>query len=303
MSGTQTTQRIAVTLAATAMFLGACASGPAVRSLDLTGNINGSLNDDHRIAGYYALPRAFFPVTLKRTKDGETVELGEAQYRADVSQYYLIDYLTDDFSDDKITVESDGNGLLKQVAPTSTDATANIIKKGFELGGLFATAIKPLHEGPMKPAPKGCGPKDSKRLVDRIVMIDPATWTKADADQLASETCFTVTAKGSVTPPGLSSASTPDARKCQKGICYRPALPFEVSVESREQQRQYLVMAPTPTVTLAATLDRRAITGLNTTLTFSNGMLTKFESTDPNQASALLQIPIDVLSTVLHGEK
>lgn len=275
--------------------LSACASGPAVKSLDAMSPNARNLTENHRIAGYYALPRAFFPITLKRTGATETVEIGDAEYRPDASQYYLIDYATDHFSNDEIVVETDGLGLLKQVAPKSTDATADILKKTIQLGGSIAklAAAAGFRESPNAK----CGP------VDRTVLIDPATWRQSDADKLANETCFTISAGEAAFPEGFGSAALPEARKCSRGICYRPALPFQISVKGKSSQRDFLVMAPTPKVTLAATLDRRAITGLDTTLTFSNGMLTKFESTDPNQASALLQIPIDVIATILHGKE
>jgi len=280
----------------------ACASGPVVRSAAFATAANEIPGPaEPRLAGYYALPLAYYSLTIERDKDGVlNAAIAEAPlYLPDRSRTYAVRYLTGGWSADQITVETDGLGLLKSVAPKSTDATGAIILKAIELAstvGQAAVARERSLLGLRRQPPCGAaGP------FKRQYWINPAELEAAQIAQIKRETCFAV----SSTPiGGVAAAADPTARVqggAVDGILYRPAVPFRVVAADAERgvSREFLVLAPDAAVTLVARLDRKAITGLNTTLTFANGMLTKFESTDPNQAVAALQIPIDALKAIV----
>ena len=62
---------------------------------------------------------------------------------------------------------------------------------------------------------------------------------------------------------------------------------------------QFLFSAPDQDATYAIPMNRKAFVKFDVRLTFDHGVLTKFESNDPSQALAVLQIPANLIKDIL----
>jgi len=274
-----------------ALMLAGCSSGNIVQS---------KLGLDRattRSGGYYALPRAYFPLTVTRAAGKLTVTMDTPTYVPDPTRVYAIDYLNDGSSSDALTVQTDSQGLLMAVETTSKDQTGEIGKKFVELA-LAAAKVAVDAFVPeittVEPAKRKCVDASA------TYFFDPAQTTieaAALTDSLES-LCVTVAIASMPGWPGPQQGG--GGKPASGGIVFPPARPYGVTVHDVKGGVDYrfIAVAPDPDHAISIDLKRRSPAKLDVKLTFTNGMLTKFQSTDESRAVALLQIPIDILTAV-----
>jgi hypothetical protein len=83
-------------------------------------------------------------------------------------------------------------------------------------------------------------------------------------------------------------------------IYFRALRMYRMNVHLSETASvQFLFSAPDQDATYAIPMNRKAFVKFDVKLTFDHGVLTKFESNDPSQALAVLQIPANLIKDIL----
>ncbi len=292
---------------AMAMLLSACAHSSFVAGEKLPGTDG----------AYYALPTAQvqFKLSLdinckltvapmKEGKDPLSIEYlpdPQAQYRLRIDHSI--------FAKDTLIVETDPIGLLKSVNGTGDDQLPTALTSAVQLLGAFYGAAPPA-PAPAPTAPKKQNgepptpppPCKDKTFSNVAVSIDPTDPTYSKPIEPIPKVLVTSR------PLDNSEVAMGSPTDCTKVVCFRVARPYVVTIKrpaqpapegSPAQEFRYLVLAPDPKSVFGVRLDRQAFSASKVTLTFTNGMLTYYETTKKSELVSLLQVPLNVSSAII----
>lgn len=239
---------------------------------------------------YYFLPRGFIDITISRDKVGNnSMTVSDVTFVPNSEHLYRIEYKSSIFSTDKVIIQTTSTGLLLSVATTTTDESGALVKKVVELAteaakAAFGILFTPAEEGP-------------KQFTIKLT-IDP---TDDDHTKLVNKALKSKNLTFTVDP--LSKNLLDEHKtKCLSGICYRPAIPYMLSLNDNDFNvvvAQTLVLLPNNAIIASIDVSRRTFITNKTTITFLNGMLTKLELDKPSEALAFMGIPIDAVKAIV----
>ena len=248
---------------------------------------------------FYFLPRAVVNVTIERKLVEsnntlvDTLIVSEPEFLPDPKHAYHLNYNPSIFSDDAVVVEANAKGLLTAVNSETEDKSGVFVSKLFELATEASKAF----------VPRGLSPSVNKpfKLVTKIDPTDTNDLNRIQAmlDSKNAGLNFTMARSGFE----KGSALAPDdPGSCQSSICFRPALPYRLSLEQQNGGAiigEVVVLVPNEARLLGIDLNRANFVKNHTKLEFANGMLTKFDINKPSEALGFIQIPIDIAKAIV----
>lgn len=255
---------------------------------------------------YYALPRAQLPVTIVRSGCELEATFADISYVPDLAAQYRLRLDHNWFSQDKLTVVTDADGLLMSVNGKSVDQTSQILKDAARLAA--TVSFRSASGGPLGAGEKGgdfdCSKSDEGDF-SSVVLVDP-TSTREQLMVISSNLGNGVT----VGARALGESETPSTPvDCAEVVCFRAMRPYVISVEQAEtppnegnykkKAFRFMVLAPDPNLVMGVRLDRQLLSTSDVKLTFDHGVLTKYDTVKNSEASSLLQLPLDVAAEVL----
>lgn len=258
---------------------------------------------------YYALPRAYVPISISRTGCDLEAKAADAEYVPDLSAQYRLRLDHGWFSKDKLEVVTDTDGLLSKVNGKSTDQTSAFVKGAVRLAAQInfrAGAGSPFSSTGTDKQPFDCSKSGAGDFTYEAT-VDPLS-TKDQLKSLAFElrgTGVTIDAY----PLEESVAKAAPSVDCAEVVCFRVLRPYVVSVEQaktspedgnfKEQTYRFMVLAPDPNWLMGVRLDRQLLSEADIQLSFDRGVLTKYHATKHSEVGSLLQLPLDVGAEVL----
>ena len=114
---------------------------------------------------------------------------------------------------------------------------------------------------------------------------------------ISNDTILEVKLKRNFPEGGLPKQGPMD----QKGIYYRPLLPYELSIINEKFAIYYqeTISLPNEAPILAVDLTRGPFITKKMTLTFKNGILTQMKVDKPSEVLAAMNIPLDIVKAVV----
>lgn len=302
-------KRIAV-IAAFALPIAACAVVSSHNYVDPSAG--------DRAGVLYMLPKAVLPVRLVDAGGTISIDVEDALVIGDEQQTFILKYNHSVLSADNVKLGVDPKtNLLQSVDIKAEDKTGDIIKK------VAATVLRPE------------GSEVSGQLIMRA-QIDPANSEEVDdlnrrlalatrayvaqkqrecglgiiKDTELSKACTSyrnflanVEPRVQVTPsalaePAAAPARPPRGTNCSVGVCYRPGIPYRISVSMGAQENAVTVLLPNRAPSIAIPLSRFALVTATHKVTLKDGMLEKVETDKPSEGLALASLPLDIVREV-----
>ena len=224
-------------------------------------------------------------------------------------------------SEDDMTVSITEEGYLSSVNATTVDKTDQIVLKMMEIAkaGLFiGPTFDLLARAPGSPGGgfgvMGSAPK-AKPVFVTTIAIDPIASSERELLRRRYGIKMGVRrlAECDVVPRGAAPCGA-DCVGRQPGVCYRPVMPYEISIEpggfvvpnvgvisaiEKHEEIRNVALLPNEAPILCFPIRASAFgTGVST-LEFSSGMLTKVATKRPSELLGFLSIPASVLSEIL----
>jgi hypothetical protein len=303
-----------IPVSATLFILGALTLFGCSPGLLHTGQTN--LNDT--IA--YALPKGYIKVTCSSNQI--TID---TNYEPDPNQYYVLEYTPNIGFDDDITLTTDNKGFLKSINSTTKSKFPEIVQAITKIP-LAAMRIPtkvtgvPNFELIMDPKDiKQYNPQtfsDTMSLLEKTKKIPQGENVEAQkaaieaAKRRLSEMGGTLyqnyrIAYISLEHPKASFLYTDSAQSAtqrppadNRGICYRPGLPFKLRILIGDNYYERMVYLPNYSKLITFDVSRPAFVQKVQALTFDNGMLTSVNIKKDSELLAVLGIPADLVKTV-----
>lgn len=248
----------------------------------------------------YNLPRVLVNVTIERkVVEGvaqDSLTVGDPVIVPDPAHQYRLYYDRSVFATDKMVFETGVSGLLTTINATTEDETGDLVAKLAELAAQVAKVAVML-------APDGRPPIAPFKISK---LVDPSDdgesravngWLASLGADLVFESKPMGWRKEDLAAQKKALAEAP----AQQGVFFRPVLPYVLSLRraSGATIAQAAVLAPNEAPILGIRLERFPFVRANNTLTFSQGLLTKFEIDKPSEALGFIQIPIDVAKAIV----
>jgi hypothetical protein len=294
-------------------FLGACSTAPIVKSEAWPA----SAQTPTEVTAYYALPRAFYNLKITRTKCAVEIGIDDktpVKYLPDIQRRYVLRHQDDDWSNDTFVIETDAQGLLKNVNGTSENQSSAVASGVLDL----ATQIVTAPGSPIKALDGGKTPVcDPAKDLDIAYAFDPTDTTGSLSSlkqRLPPDLLIDIDLPTARADQSLKTRGCPDE---QDGVCFPPARLYEVEIKavqvlagpnaaknangvvSKKITRTFNVVAPDPKQLLFVSLKRRGAAKLDVKLSFENGMLVKNESTYASPVLGVVQWPSAVVKSAL----
>ncbi len=269
-----------------------------------------SADSDDEVVGSYWLPVAKFPVTIKRTKCVVTLAVGDAIFAPDGTHHYSAVFHHNSFTADDVLLETDNAGLLQSVNASSDPQYAAVIGKVFEIAADAAKlATVSARLDTLIAKPDRCNPDED---VDATLLVDLTSSNAANDIRavLPDDMKVSVIPTRIVNLTGNEKRYGDDCKPGVAGICYRPAWPyeFEISIDdisvtsegsgNKKKETEHAIKVkkifataiPDPEQIAQITLKRNGPTKSDIEMSFSHGVLTKYENNQPSTALAWVGI-------------
>lgn len=254
---------------------------------------------------FYALPKALWPIDVSRegcdlkvTPPATPTYIGDPnnQYRLQIDHHWL--------SSETLKVGTDENGLLTTVNGTGEDQLPAALNKVLDLvAAAYGVPPKGAPTGPQTDGQREKLKCEESKELDFVasLIVDPTLERQDEANRLLDGTHVTLSTKP-LYPTG--SDGKDKLVDCSKVVCFRAARPYEITFVQRgkglvPQTRRLVVLAPDPSSTMSVHLDRQLLSKADIKLTFSNGMMTSYDTSKNSEALSLLQVPLDIASAIL----
>jgi hypothetical protein len=270
---------------------------------------------------FYALPKALVPVTVTYAACSldpcpePSITVGDYVYVPDGNHVYSIDTDFSAASHDTVVVELTKGGLLSKITTTADDATGLLITKTVELIAKILQAGAALTPpGSMmekaRARPERDKPYPELKLTDTLDVFDENslrtfnTRLSTLAWRHSKEDASIANVRLLDAPLTPMYAKNKDAR-CAEGICFRPPLPYTLSLEwgragmGKEVIQQTTVLLPNQAPILNINLSRTPFVKRVSSLEFNDGMLSKVNVDKPSEALAALSVPVDALTAII----
>jgi hypothetical protein len=245
----------------------------------------------------YFLPKGLIRVQLK--PKGSDLELTTSvRYIQDPNYFFTWQYLPMTTFDDAITVKLTEQGFLDTVDVATTDRTREIVGKVIEIAKEIAkiTAF---------PGAVAQIKAKEKKIPNIDVEFDPDLFLNSDRKEERKRfedrffTPYGIQVELQRTFPG--GASPKQGPVDQRGIYYRPLLPYELSFSFKDFDlyKNETVSLPNEAPIMAIDITRAPFIKKAMVLNFSNGILTQIKVDKPSEVLAALDIPLDILKAVV----
>ena len=255
-------------------------------------------------AGYYFLPMAKlnFEVHEQRFKgknDGDTkirriyyLKYHSLSLQPDPNHLYRIDYERSAFTHDLVTVTLTAEGLLDKVDVTTTDQSGALVVKLVNIAKAAITKMPPPSGVPGTETQAQLSLEED--IVIATVMINPTE----DCDD--KQKPFFYDAKCKIVKPD-DSLKVEEEPECDKGICFRPVLPYEITLSNSKGNltSRVIAMLPNDAPIFELPVTRGAFVKKVTELDFENGVLTQVKIDKPSELLGALDIPLAAARAIL----
>ena len=221
--------------------------------------------------------------------------------------FYTLMYEGSSWAHDNVTVTLSKEGLLQRVQVTTEDKTPEIVVKIAEIA---KEIIKLTVLGPM-PVPKvKAVPETPKRFVDAV--FDPCKLLKkgkpgeGEGETVYYSPDIKIWLEGPAEPQSYSKSFAN-----QKGVYYRPLLPYTLTVKQTGKEKidnvdqtityvkNQTVFLPNFAPVLALDITGAALVKKTTNLAFTDGLLTSFNVEKPSEILAGLNILPNIIKAML----
>lgn len=266
-------------------------------SLSLCFFINGcaglkSLKEKDREGLPYYLPKGLIHVKVKR-ETGNTkrlaIEYAKVEIIPDGDYGYTLQYQSSSMSDDKVLVETTSTGLLKEITFTADERSDEFIVKFAEVGkeifkALTFTPHGIVQEGVIYETVYDC-------LFDPFNPEELERVNKAVKD---------INSNFEIKFPASNEKAAMYSDCNANNVCFRTESLYPLIFEenNKEIQRVYIQL-PDRTRIGNIAVTRAAFVNKVTKLTFNSGVLTKLDITKPSETIAAIQIPIDIVKSIV----
>lgn len=270
----------------------------------------------------YFLPRGEIPVTV--SFEGKEKKILSLSYDPtpkivpDFSRHYHVVYNHAPLSTDNISIQTDSNGLLKEVSSTTTDQSVDLVKGVNSVLTQVAALQKAIETEKLSPVVSL--PVCTENL-KTVVKVDLTYMLKPERVEQWSSTCKIVMKVDIKLVESLEARGFPKGEEisgppnCTNVVCFRILGAYRVNIEARLYSKdgktpieavgggpvvataEIEAVAPMPAPLGFVRFNRRSFVENMTTATFTNGMLTGFKAKDPSELVGFLTLPTEVLKT------
>lgn len=253
--------------------------------------------DGNEAIGHYSIPKALVQLTAEVKypqalgAGSYTLAIkGEPKVIAVPGVSIPLYYDSSVFANDNVTLELDGQTLLKQVVVDAEDQTGEVIKKLVDLAKAIAKAAAGF--------PASTLTVDGAGGVTREItfVLDPYAATPAAQTVGAGAAAITAQIQSAGVVPGAASA----AASCQAVICYPGMRAVRVTLTGPGGPGGQLtetcsVLVPDLSTLYHVDVNRSAFVRKKVTIDFESGVLKKTVVAKPSEALAAATIPVDIV--------
>jgi hypothetical protein len=266
-----------------------------------SGPVNPDNPNSYHSGGSYFLPMTLMTIKLTKTGDNKIdVQLPEIKKVPDSDMMFALDYESDIFSDDSFKVEYDSKGFLKSITATADDKTVQIVENIF-------SAVATLMTGAPIAVTRALGDINTGDVA-LLETVNPNNENEIKSLNKKLENYglkIKVDSIGTGAPKSLNEAND-DVYK--KGIYYRPAKPYIVSFFKLDPNKtdsdgikysSYQFFSENKSPLVSVDISRSWFVKRETTLSFSEGVLTSTDIKKPSEALEFSKIPVDIANAVI----
>lgn len=257
----------------------------------------------------YALPKGLVFVKLLKHKAVPNIyglQFDNVSYVSDNDFQYTINYVSSAFSSDivkitkKIDTSNNDAGLLEKVEFTSDEQSGQVLLKIVELGAEVAKV-------PFVPfATVGTVRAANEDDFDTVMyegFFDP--FSSSDLGRI-NEILNAFVEEGRIAieieipGKGRGLDQVADVRECKWSICFRHPIAANLLLKSEGREfRRVSIVLPDKSVIGGIDIDRTALVNKEMTIEFESGMLKSVSVTKPSEALAGIQIPVNIVKTIV----
>ena len=257
-----------------------------------TNNVYTTKNTPDNTSRIYYLPKGNVNLKIVREKDDAPIAVTlTPSIVPDTSVKLFLNRNHSNLYNDHYIIETDKNGLLKSINTTSNYQGGEILKTLGAIGGK-AAQIAALCK-PVKSAIT-CKPKAFEFEID----LDPyEDEPKIVNDKIDATQCvFIDFAKMKIDNPLLKNTNG----TYSDSILYRSVADFTLNIKSKEPEvvKSLTVALPDLTKIESFDVERGNFVDREIDLTFSDGILTKDDSTYPSEVLGFLSLPLELLNGI-----
>jgi hypothetical protein len=209
----------------------------------------------------------------------------------DPSRCYLLELNPKLYSEDDFKISVDTNGFLSSINVTNADKTADILKT------VASTAIEALKlvNGAFAALDKRGKPQQLQNIE---LLFDPTNDKEVTEVNNVLKQVAEIKVAPLVDKPLFVYRKDSIPAKKTTGIFHRPALPYKITIETKDEIINKIIMAPNEAPTVAYEIRRAPLVTSSTALTFKNGFLTDASYHKPSELLAGVTIPLEILKMV-----
>jgi hypothetical protein len=255
--------------------------------------------------GYYALPRVVVPVEVSRTKCELKVTAHAPLFLPDSAARFRLRIDHDILSSETLKVTTNERGLLTAVNGEAQDQTGEVLKQLVHLYSTLSGA-KPTRQNNEQ---DDCA-KSNKNDFAYAGLLDPTntdTRLNSEAKEFLERYRVKMEIGGLLDGDNKATGNRMPPTDCSEVVCFRAVRPYLVKFTQErsdtiglpDQVFTLSVIAPDPATVMGIRLDRQLFAKSDIKLSFSEGILTKFDTSRESEAVSVLKLPLDVAKEIL----
>ena len=248
-------------------------------------NTNNSPNKDQKIdytRRVYFLPKGVIKLAVEH-KQGSPISITVTpRYVADTTTKLYLHREHSLWYDDKYVVEVGQDGLLTSINSITTFKGEDIITKIGNLAGAMAQVML----------------NDTQKTCDTYsfeIDIDPYTEDKETINKKLERYCISVEYTKMVSNPGNTTQIFDTGVIAYRNIT---GFPFTVQSDTGTFKKELIIGLPDATTTEQYKIDRGYFVSRDIKLSFTNGVLTKDDSTYPSEIVGFISLPLAAVNGV-----
>jgi len=245
----------------------------------------------------YFLPKGLIRIQLEPS--GSDLKLTiSVRYIQDPNYFFTLQYLPKATFDDAVEVKLTEQGFLDTIEVTTTDKAREIVSKAIEI-------VKEVAKIAAFPGAVAQLKKEEKKIPNIDVEFDPDLFLNNDLkkekeafiERYFKPYNIEIDLKRTFQGGNFNRQGPVD----QKGIYYRPLLPYELSFTLKDfaYYKKETISLPNEAPIMAIDLTRGAFIKKAMTLNFKNGILTQIKIDKPSEVLAAMDIPLDIAKGIV----
>jgi hypothetical protein len=215
----------------------------------------------------------------------------------DFDKVFTVHYRRAPLSDDQITITTDGDGLLKQVATTASDKTTDLVTGINSILTQSAAAIEAMQKANQaQVALPTCGKASTDIYIE---LTRPHSDTYPANAGICSATITAHVVPKSVLAVAMNSAARQQPIDCRDVVCFRLMQGYEITLKTTRGGLPPIdVVAPARQAYGFIKLDRHSFVENTVQADFTGGMLTGYMAKNPSAVIGFAKLPVEVLKSV-----